>query len=326
MKKTSTTARRLALGTYLTVGLALSAAAQNTAPATGEMRLKVTERTGNDLREIDRVYRTEGMTDDKRDAIVNALIDSLRATRKGKDSQISVTVEDSRGSSETRFNNKPGQRTDRQRFNGRVFAVPAPPRPPRIGYVAPPGQDVDDDINIVIDTDSIQPGDRDTVREFRFNRRQMDSMGRDMRRMGQELRREMAPMADRLRRDMRPMLDRLNRMQGSFDDRLVAPFEAWATQGPSATVRGLDVYPSNPDKHLLNVRFNTPAKGAVLIVVTNPKGKEVARRDLPDFSGEFVGQVDLGRKAEGVFFVTVTQNDDGAVRRVALRKEEEAKK
>ena len=73
---------------------------------------------------------------------------------------------------------------------------------------------------------------------------------------------------------------------------------------------------------MLNVRFTAPAKGDALIVVTNPKGKEVARRELKEFSGEFVGQVDLGRKAEGVFFVTVTQNEDGAVRRIVLKKDD----
>ncbi len=48
------------------------------------MRLKVTERNGNELREIERTYRTEGMTDQKRDAIVNKLIDSLRLPGREK--------------------------------------------------------------------------------------------------------------------------------------------------------------------------------------------------------------------------------------------------
>jgi hypothetical protein len=85
-----------------------------------------------------------------------------------------------------------------------------------------------------------------------------------------------------------------------------------------SSVRGLDVYPNNPDKDQLNIRFTAPAKGDVSIVVTNTKGKEVARKDISDFSGEFIGQINLGRKAEGTYFVTVTQNEDGAVKRVVV--------
>jgi hypothetical protein len=119
----------------------------------------------------------------------------------------------------------------------------------------------------------------------------------------------------------------MSRVQGlnGLGDRLIAPFETWSRNGSvgqPSTIRGLDAYPSNPDRHLLNVRFTAPGKGDALIVVTNPKGREVARRELKDFTGEFVGQVDLGRKAEGVFFVTVTQNEDGAVRRVVLKKDD----
>ncbi|RYF48784.1 MAG: T9SS type A sorting domain-containing protein, partial [Cytophagaceae bacterium] len=116
----------------------------------------------------------------------------------------------------------------------------------------------------------------------------------------------------------------LNRLQLQFpsdwDRQLARPFEAWARNAESkpSSVRGLDVFPNNPDKEQLNIRFTAPAKGNVLIVVTNPKGKEVARREISDFSGEYVGQISLGRKAEGTYFVTVTQNEDGAVKRVVV--------
>ncbi|RYF73058.1 MAG: T9SS C-terminal target domain-containing protein, partial [Cytophagaceae bacterium] len=87
MRKTVNTLRQFVLGTCLTAGLTVAAMAQTSAPISGQMRLKVTARNGNELREIERTYRSDGMTDEKRDAIVNKLIDSLRATRKGKDSQ-----------------------------------------------------------------------------------------------------------------------------------------------------------------------------------------------------------------------------------------------
>ena len=88
--------------------------------------------------------------------------------------------------------------------------------------------------------------------------------------------------------------------------------------GKSSTIRGLDAFPNNPDRNQLNVRFTAPVKGDVRIVVANPAGKEVAKRTLKDFSGEFVGQIDLGRNPTGTYFITVTQNEDGAVKRIVV--------
>lgn len=127
-----------------------------------------------------------------------------------------------------------------------------------------------------------------------------------------------------LRRGADSLNSQLNRLQLQFpsdwDRQLARPFEAWARnmEAKPSSVRGLDVYPNNPDKDQLNIRFTAPAKGNVSIVVTNTKGKEVARKDINDFSGEFIGQINLGRKAEGTYFVTVTQNEDGAVKRVVV--------
>lgn len=127
-----------------------------------------------------------------------------------------------------------------------------------------------------------------------------------------------------LRRGADSIGKQLNRLQLQFpsdwDRQLARPFEAWSRnmEAKPSSVRGLDVYPNNPDKDQLNIRFTAPAKGNVSIVVTNTKGKEVARKDISDFSGEFIGQINLGRKAEGTYFVTVTQNEDGAVKRVVV--------
>ncbi|GAB2571557.1 T9SS type A sorting domain-containing protein [Spirosoma areae] len=120
------------------------------------------------------------------------------------------------------------------------------------------------------------------------------------------------------------LADRMNRFKfefpRDFDRQFARPFENWAKNfnGKPSTIRSLDAYPNNPDRDQLNVRFMAPAKGDVSIIVTNPKGKEVAKRELKDFSGEFVGQIDLGKKAEGIYFITVTQNEDGAVKRIVI--------
>ncbi|MBO0949283.1 T9SS type A sorting domain-containing protein [Fibrella forsythiae] len=334
MRKTVNTLRQFVLGTCLTTGLTVAAMAQTPAPISGQMRLKVTARNGSELREIERTYRTEGMTDAKRDALVNKLIDSLRATRNGKDSQISVTIEDERGTDRIRFNNRSGQDVVGDVFitpdaPARVYTLPrAPraatvPRTPRTpGTPMPPNaragsNDFEIEGSFTFDDDSL--GGR-RARVFRFDRRRLDSLTQNMKEFGYSMQREFAPLADRL-----------SRMQGlrGLDERLSMPFETWSRSSggtQASTIRGLEAYPSNPDKFMLNVRFTAPGKGDAVIVVTNPKGKEVARRELKDFTGEFVGQVDLGRKAEGVFFVTVTQNEDGAVRRVVLKKDEASTK
>jgi hypothetical protein len=78
------------------------------------------------------------------------------------------------------------------------------------------------------------------------------------------------------------------------------------------------VYPNNPETNQLNVRFTAPAKGDVHIRVTTADGKEVAKKDVKDFSGSYAGQIDVDKKAKGVYFVNVTQNEDGAVKRIVI--------
>lgn len=108
-----------------------------------------------------------------------------------------------------------------------------------------------------------------------------------------------------------------------FEPQLNRAFDGWSRtyngRNKPSTIRSLDVFPNNPDRDQLNIRFTAPAKGDIDIVVTTAKGKEVSRREIKDFSGEYVGQIDLGKKvASGVYFVTVTQNEDGAVKRVVV--------
>ncbi|MCE7067272.1 T9SS C-terminal target domain-containing protein [Dyadobacter sp. CY326] len=85
-----------------------------------------------------------------------------------------------------------------------------------------------------------------------------------------------------------------------------------------ASIRSLNAYTNNPDNGVLNLRFNVPQKGDVSVVVTDTKGKEIGKRDIKDFEGEFVGQIELRKNTKGTVFVTVVQNEDGAVKRVVI--------
>ncbi|WP_234735967.1 T9SS type A sorting domain-containing protein [Tellurirhabdus bombi] len=122
------------------------------------------------------------------------------------------------------------------------------------------------------------------------------------------------------------LADRLKRFEFNFPNnwtqRMDDSFRNWNNLSmsgeSSSTIRSLQVYPNNPEKQELNVRFTAPAKGDIKIRVTTPDGKEVAHKEVKDFSGSYSGQIDLGKKAKGTYFVSVTQKEDGAVKRVVI--------
>jgi hypothetical protein len=139
----------------------------------------------------------------------------------------------------------------------------------------------------------------DNGREFHFDSGELQE---NMRR----LEREMKPRVEVFRRDMERMGDRMGTI--------------WSNDIMQAgSVRGLNAYANNPDNGVLNLRFSVPEKGDVTVTVTDTEGREVGKKVIKDFSGEFVGQVDLKKNAKGTLFVTVVQNDDGAVRRVVIK-------
>ena len=69
----------------------------------------------------------------------------------------------------------------------------------------------------------------------------------------------------------------------------------------------------------INVDFNAPEKGNVTIAVTDVNGKEIATESVKDFQGDYLGQIDLKKAGAGVYFLRVTQGNDGAVRRVEVK-------
>jgi hypothetical protein len=86
----------------------------------------------------------------------------------------------------------------------------------------------------------------------------------------------------------------------------------------SKTVKGLFAYPNKPFNGKLNIRFNVPEKGNVSIAVSDVNGKEIATEQLKDFQGVYLGQIDLKKSGAGVYFIRVSQGNDGAVRRVKI--------
>lgn len=181
--------------------------------------------------------------------------------------------------------------------------VPSPPKAPR----APRYRD--------------EPEFRAEMREFE---RDMEKFGRDMERWGREYGAKMKDWSQRFERDFKynwqPQVnagvarsfDGLNRIEG------MTFFDGNGTTS-SRTVKALNAYPNQPSNGRLNITFQAPEKGDVTILVTDVEGKEVAREKVKDFFGKYMGQVELKKGAEkGTYFVTVTQGEDGAVRRIVI--------
>jgi hypothetical protein len=125
------------------------------------------------------------------------------------------------------------------------------------------------------------------------------------RRNMKDFEREFKPKAKVFMHDMENFGDRMGEI---WDKEVMKP----------ANVRSLNVYSNNPDNGMLNLRFAVPEKGDVTITVTDIKGKEVGKKEIKDFEGEFVGQIELKKNTKGTLFVTVVQNEDGTVKRVVV--------
>ena len=117
-------------------------------------------------------------------------------------------------------------------------------------------------------------------------------------------------------REFRPKAKIMMRDMENFGDRM-GDFWNKEIMKPSS-VRDMNVYSNNPDNGVLNLRFHVQEKGDLTITVTDIKGREVGKREIKDFSGDFVGQIDLKKNTKGTVFVTVVQNEDGAVKRVVI--------
>ncbi|MBA4850714.1 T9SS type A sorting domain-containing protein [Emticicia sp. BO119] len=124
--------------------------------------------------------------------------------------------------------------------------------------------------------------------------------------------------------DMKGLNESLNKMGKDlqFNLRDMPDVFAFDNSSSSKTVRGLSVYPNNPKTDVLNIRFSSQEKGDVSIKVMDLKGNVVAKDEIKDFSGEYVGQINIG-KQKGVVFVMVTQGEDGTVKRVTLPSDKE---
>ncbi len=126
---------------------------------------------------------------------------------------------------------------------------------------------------------------------------------------------------DDFMKEFRLQMDDLSKNFRDFNFNMPNPFEGnGGGSSSSKTIKDLSVYPNKPKAETLNIKFYAPAKGNVLIKIMDTKGTVIAKDEVKDFSGEYVGQIEIP-KSEGVVFVMVTQGEDGTMKRVQLSKE-----
>ena len=227
------------------------------------IRIRVSEDNDGKVKDIEKEYQVNKMTDQERKKFVDKVLDSLGVDSKSA-KNISITMDDGDGNNQVITKNRRRETMDR-RDNREPLAF-----------------QWKDDISSDFSFDS------EKLRSYLGN-----------------VEREFKPKAKIMMRDMENFGDRM----GDFWNKEIMK--------PSS-VRDMNVYSNNPDNGVLNLRFHVQEKGDLTITVTDIKGREVGKREIKDFSGDFVGQIDLKKNTKGTVFVTVVQNEDGAVKRVVI--------
>ncbi len=256
------------------------------------VRVRMSEEKDGKVETIERSYTYNKLSEAERETKIKAIIDSLKNGNKdATNRRLSVVIEEG----ESHYSNR-----DFRRDDDRVVVRPGDSRERVKIYKSNPK---DKEYRI-------ERWDNDNHNDnFNFN---FDSDA----------------FADRMKRvekRIEPQMRKLERNMEDWSRDFEPKFrEFWNSDinisgaGKPASIRGLEAYPNNPDKNELNLRFYAPSKGDVIITVTDTKGKQVTRKEVKDFSGDFVGQLDLGKNTKGTYFINVIQNEDGAVKRIVI--------
>lgn len=168
--------------------------------------------------------------------------------------------------------------------------------------------------------------------DFERLQQDMDRLQRDLDRFQKQLDTTTLRSTKRLETSMRELMaDRENRVaafQLDWPNRVVKLRSIAGDLGAplsSKTVRAVSIQPNQPYDGHLNIRFNTNENGDVVIKATDTQGRELGKKTLKNFQGEFVGQIKLKDADPKVLFVSVVQNNDGVTKRVEIRSEDAEK-
>lgn len=242
-----------------------------------------------------RSFNVDDLSEAKRTAYVDKILDSLNK-HPSKNRRVTVTVDEG---------NVKSDRIDRRRD----IVMGWDKRPHEFSFT---------DKDIFFHTDSIR-GRVDSILaskkiEYLKFRKDLMQLEADVRPKVKALKKEME-LGRYFWRDGLPVVPGLPGFP-------LAPFLPDRPAGPgfakASTIQQLHVYPNQPDNGFLNIRFLAPQRGDIVVTIEDTKGKEVGRKEVKDYVGEFIGQVELKKKVSGIVFVTVVQKGDGAVKRIVL--------
>ncbi|MEZ4900741.1 MAG: T9SS type A sorting domain-containing protein [Spirosomataceae bacterium] len=252
------------------------------------VRIRMSEEKDGKTETIEKTYTYNNLSDSEREEKIKAIVDSLKGTNKeATNRRLSVTIEE--GDAPMR---------ERMKKEQRVVIIPKDGKKREEVRVFKYG-----------------PGDsrvetwKGGKRHYEFNFDEKAFADR-MKRMEKEL----APKMKKLEKNM-------EEWGRDFEPKFREFWHGDINMGGNnkpATVRGLEAFPNNPERDELNVRFYAPNKGDVTITITDVKGKQVSKKEVKDFSGDYVGQLSLGKNPKGTYFISVVQNEDGAVKRIVV--------
>ncbi len=266
------------------VGFSQTMINQDVSMENGKIRIQVTKEENGKKEIFDKTYNAEGMSQIEKQALIDRVTDSLTAG-SGKNMKMRVKVDRDNGE---RIAGKNGKKEIIIKKGGKTIIK---------------GDDDNDEMEIEID------GDDDM--NFNFNGKDFD-MHEFQNKMGD------------LGKTLQFKFDELGPKMKKWGDDMEPHFKKFADSNfdmgsnSSKTVKSLNSYPNKPNNNKLNVKFTAPEKGNVTITVTDITGKEIGKEKINDFTGEFIGQVDLKGTTKGTVFVTVVQGNDGTVKRVVL--------
>lgn len=253
------------------------------------VRIRMSEEKDGKTETFERTYTYNNLSESEREAKIKTIVDSLRSTNKdATNRRLSVVIEEGES-----FRSNREFRND----NDRIVIVPKDGKERKIYRYDPK-----EERNERWDNDN-----RNNNRNYNFDEE---------------------AFADRMKRvekRIEPQMRKLERNMEDWSRDFEPKFrEFWHNDiniggsGKPASIRGLEAFPNNPDKDELNIRFYAPNKGDITITVTDTKGKQVSKKEIKDFSGDYVGQLELGKNAKGTYFISVVQNEDGTVKRIVV--------
>lgn len=243
-----------------------------------KVRIRIEQEVDGKTTISEKIINSSGLSSSQKDEMIEKFKDSVLALNKGKAQGVKIEIDND---SDVNIERNGGRRIERNYNynNDNGNEEIVIKRGPKVRVYKKDGK------GEVESFDS-----EDFTHEFHGN---MESLRDNMKQMGKDLKFEFRSIPDNIM-----MFDGGN--------------------SGSKTIKNVEVFPNNPKTEILNVRFNAPQKGDVSIKVLDVKGSVIAKEEIKDFSGEYVGQINIGKQKAGTVFVMITQGEDGNVKRVLL--------